>query len=74
MRRLADVAAKALSAAVNDPYTAVQAVDHLSVILAALATRPFGNQILTDGDGIPRVHLPARDWAYFIDLGSGAGA
>lgn len=71
VRQLADIASKALSPAVNDPYTAVQAVDHLSVILAALATRPLGNQILTDGDGTPRVHIPARDWAYFIDLGLG---
>jgi uncharacterized membrane protein len=71
VRQLADIASKALSPAVNDPYTAVQAVDHLSVILAALATRPLGNQVLTDGDGTPRVHIPARDWAYFIDLGLG---
>jgi uncharacterized membrane protein len=71
VRQLADIASKALSPAVNDPYTAVQAVDHLSVILAALATRPLGNQVLTDGDGNPRVHIPARDWAYFIDLGLG---
>ena len=71
VRQLADIASKALSPAVNDPYTAVQAVDHLSVILAALATKPLGNQVLTDGDGTPRVHIPARDWAYFIDLGLG---
>src|SRR5262249_50601389 len=31
IRQLVDVACKALSPAVNDPYTAVQAVDHLSV-------------------------------------------
>jgi Predicted membrane protein len=30
IRQLVDVACKALSPAVNDPYTAVQAVDHLS--------------------------------------------
>jgi uncharacterized membrane protein len=71
VRQLADIASKALSPAVNDPYTAVQAVDHLSVILAALATRPLGDQSLTDGHGTPRVHIPARDWAYFIDLGLG---
>ena len=58
VRQLADIASKALSPAVNDPYTAVQAVDHLSVILAALATRPLGNQILTDGDGPPASTFP----------------
>jgi uncharacterized membrane protein len=71
VRQLADIASKALSPAINDPYTAVQAVDHLSVILAALATSPLGGQVLTDRDGTPRVHIPARDWAYFIDLGLG---
>jgi uncharacterized membrane protein len=30
MRQLVDVACKALSPAVNDPYTAVQAIDHLA--------------------------------------------
>jgi uncharacterized membrane protein len=71
VRQLADVASKALSPAVNDPYTAVQAVDHLSVILAALATRPLGSQALTDREGTIRVHVPGRDWEYFVDLGLG---
>jgi uncharacterized membrane protein len=71
IRQLADVASKALSPAVNDPYTAVQAVDHLSVILAALATRPLGSQTLADAGGTCRVHVPGRDWEYFVDLGLG---
>ena len=40
VRQLADIGSKALSAAINDPYTAVQALDHLSVILSALAPLP----------------------------------
>jgi len=71
VRQLADVASKALSPAINDPYTAVQAVDHLSVILAALATRPLGGRTLSDRHGAARVHIPGRDWEYFIDLGLG---
>jgi uncharacterized membrane protein len=71
VRQLADVASKALSPAVNDPYTAVQAVDHLSVILAALATRPLGGRTLADRHGTARVHSPGRDWEYYIDLGLG---
>ena len=43
IRQLVDMACKALSPAVNDPYTAVQAVDHLSVIFCALAVRPLGD-------------------------------
>ena len=49
IRQLVDVACKALSPAVNDPYTAVQAVDHLSVIFCALARRPLGNHVARDG-------------------------
>jgi uncharacterized membrane protein len=45
IRQLVDAACKALSPAVNDPYTAVQAVDHLSVIFCALAQRPLGNHV-----------------------------
>jgi uncharacterized membrane protein len=71
VRQLADIASKALSPAINDPYTAVQAVDHLSVILAALAARPLGGLDLADDAGTLRVRVPGRDWDYFIDLGLG---
>jgi hypothetical protein len=42
LRQLVDPACKALSPAVNDPYTAIQAVERLSVLFAALAARPLG--------------------------------
>jgi uncharacterized membrane protein len=71
VRQLADIASKALSPAVNDPYTAVQAVDHLSVVLSRLATTPLGPWVVRDGDGTVRVHVAARDWSYFLDLGLG---
>ena len=41
IRQLVDMACKALSPAVNDPYTAVQAVDHLSVIFCGWRVRPL---------------------------------
>jgi len=71
VRQLADVASKALSPAINDPYTAVQAVDHLSVVLSSLAKRTLGPVTVSDPSGVPRVHVPARDWEYFLDLGLG---
>jgi uncharacterized membrane protein len=71
VRQLADIAAKALSPAINDPYTAVQALDHLSVILAALASKPLGNQVLRDPEGHVRVVVPGRDFGYFLDLALG---
>lgn len=72
VRQLADVASKALSPAINDPYTAVQAVQHLSVILAALVRRATtGSELLRDEAGALRVLLPARDFDYYLDLAFG---
>jgi uncharacterized membrane protein len=46
IRQQIDIGAKALSAAINDPYTAVQAIDHLTVICCDLAVRPVGHRVL----------------------------
>lgn len=71
VRQLADIAVKALSPAVNDPYTAIQALQHLSVLLAALAARPLGSVMAHDGAGTLRVVLPGRDLAYYVELATG---
>ena len=44
IRQLIDIASKALSPAINDPYTAVQAIDHLAAVCADLATPAAGHQ------------------------------
>lgn len=64
IRQLVDVACKALSPAVNDPYTAVQAVDHLSVIFCALARQPLGPHVARDGQG--GVIVPARRFGDYL--------
>ncbi|HEU5391596.1 MAG TPA: DUF2254 family protein [Streptosporangiaceae bacterium] len=66
IRQLVDVACKALSPAVNDPYTAVQAVDHLSVIFCALGRRPLGTHVVRDGDGV--VIVPARRFGDYLSV------
>jgi len=60
MRQLVDVACKALSPAINDPYTAVQAIDHLSVIFCGMAIRPLGDQVAQDAKGAGMVLVPGR--------------
>src|SRR5262249_14701694 len=65
IRQLVDVACKALSPAVNDPYTAVQAVDHLSVIFCALAQRPLGIHVVRDGNGAA-VIVPGRRFPDYL--------
>jgi uncharacterized membrane protein len=60
MRQLVDVACKALSPAINDPYTAVQAIDHLSVIFCAMASRPLGDDVARNAKGTGMVLVPGR--------------
>jgi uncharacterized membrane protein len=71
VRQLADIAVKALSPAINDPYTAIQSLEHLGVVLASLAGRRLGNQFVSDAAGVRRVIIPGRDLAYFLDLATG---
>ncbi len=71
VRQLADIAVKALSPAINDPYTAIQSLEHLGVVLAALARRRLGSQHLDDGTGVIRVVLPGRSLSYYLDMAIG---
>ena len=66
IRQLVDVACKALSPAVNDPYTAVQAVDHLSVIFHELAGVPLGPQVARDPAGRVVASVPSRRFGEYL--------
>jgi uncharacterized membrane protein len=70
VRQLADIGVKALSPAINDPYTAIQALDHLSVVLAALTQVPLGNRLRHHGE-VVRVAVPGRDLDYYVELATG---
>ena len=66
LRRLVDTANRALSPAVNDPYTAIQAVHHLTVLLCVLAGRRLGDRLCRDTEGILRVAIPLPDFAEYL--------
>ena len=66
IRQQIDIASKALSAAINDPYTAVQAIDHLTVVCCDLAVRPLGSEILRDPAGRGRVVVPGNTFADYL--------
>ena len=68
IRQQIDIGCKALSPAVNDPYTAAQAIDHLAVVCADLAVRPLGNKVLTGPSGRGRVIVPGNNFADYIFL------
>ncbi|OJH39977.1 hypothetical protein BON30_12930 [Cystobacter ferrugineus] len=68
-RQLVDVAERALSPAINDPTTAVQALDQLHDLLRSLATRPFPAHLRVDTSGRLRLILPRPDWEGLVRLG-----
>ena len=69
IRIMADIAVKALSAAINDPTTAVQALDHLGNVLRLLgATQLHGPLTFRDTKGTPRLLMPGRTWADYLTL------
>jgi uncharacterized membrane protein len=65
VRLLADIALRALSPAVNDPATAVQAIDSLEGLLGPLATRAGPTGQLADDNGAVRVVLHLPRWEDF---------
>lgn len=67
-RQLADIAAKALSPGVNDPTTAVQALDGMHDALRRLATRHFATGAHADGEGQIRLYLPPPLFADYLAL------
>jgi uncharacterized membrane protein len=66
VRQQIDIGCKALSPAVNDPYTAVQAIDHLNVVCCDLAVRPLGTKVITGPGGNGRVVIPGNNFADYI--------
>ncbi|KJY39042.1 DUF2254 domain-containing protein [Streptomyces katrae] len=69
IRQLADIASRALSPAVNDPTTAVQALDRIQVLLTALARQPLGRAYHRDADGAVRLVETLPSWPELLDLG-----
>jgi uncharacterized membrane protein len=68
VRQLVDVAIKALSPGINDPYTAVEAVDQLTFLLCELGRMRLGPRVLADGSGRPRVFLRAPALRDYLEL------
>jgi len=68
IRQLADIANKALSPAINDPYTGVQSLQHLSVIMHTLAGRRLGDHLGRDAAGVVRTAVPSASFADYLRL------
>ncbi|MFJ6071736.1 DUF2254 domain-containing protein [Streptomyces sp. NPDC093065] len=69
LRQLSDIGLRALSPAVNDPTTAVQALDRVVQILATLSRRPLDAVPHRDRRGAVRLVQPVPGWEELVDLG-----
>jgi uncharacterized membrane protein len=67
-RQLVDIAERALSPGINDPTTAVQAIDQLHDLLRRLARRRFPSPYRMDEDGALRLLCPRPDWNAHLRL------
>jgi len=67
-RVLVDIAAKALSPAVNDPTTAVQVIHQIHRLLRIVGTRDLGTGMVRDDGGHLRLVYRTPDWDDFVGL------
>jgi uncharacterized membrane protein len=68
IRLLVDIAIKALSPAINDPTTAVQALDQIEDLLRRLGRRNLDNGCIRDATGRIRVTFPVPTWQDYLAL------
>jgi uncharacterized membrane protein len=68
VRQLVDIAIRAVSPAINDPTTAVQALDRLHGLVRAIADRPDPSGVYLHSDDSVRVVIPVPDWSRVFDL------
>lgn len=67
-RILVDIGLKALSPAINDPTTAVLAIDQIQRLLRVAGRRQLHGGPITDGLGHKRVMYRTPDWEDFVIL------
>lgn len=67
-RVIVDIAIKALSTAINDPTTAVLAIDQLHRLLRLVGARHLHDDTLLDAEGRLRVIFPTPNWDDFVQL------
>ena len=68
LRLLVDIAIKALSPAINDPTTAVQALDQIDDLLRRLARHKLDIGHVRDEEGVLRVVFPTPNWEDYLAL------
>ena len=69
-RILVDIAAKALSPAINDPTTAVIAIDQVHHLLRLVSSRNLEHGWVRDEKGVLRFLYPRPTWDDYVNLAS----
>lgn len=69
LRLLADIAIRALSPAINDPTTAVAALDQIEALLRAFGSADLDHGMLCDEQGVLRVVYMHPSWEDLLSLG-----
>ena len=67
-RVIVDIALKGLSPAINDPTTAVLAIDQIHHLLRHIGNRKLDNAVLRDASGRARLSYRTPDWEDFLKL------
>lgn len=67
-RIMVDVASRALSPAVNDPTTAVLAIDQIHRLLRYAGQKNLDNARVHDGEGFLRLAFPTPGWSDIVGL------
>jgi uncharacterized membrane protein len=68
IRQLVDIALRALSPGINDPTTAVQAIDRIHALLRRLGQRQIPSPLRRDPTGKARLYLRRPDWEDYVVL------
>jgi uncharacterized membrane protein len=61
LRQLVEIALRALSPGINDPYTAIAVIDRLGAALEEIFMRPLQQEVWRDKDGMVRVIAQRSD-------------
>ena len=67
-RVIVDIASKGLSPAINDPTTAVLALDQIHHLLRHVGNRRLDNEKVRDAAGVVRLIYRTPDWEDFVTL------
>lgn len=68
VNQLVEVAARALSPGINDPFTAISCLDRLAAVLSRVARRPFPDGRRYDDDGQLRVVAKPIRFGELVDI------